>query len=287
MLARRREHALVAWAGLSLALSQAPAGASVRVAAVQVPGRAANNRSYEQNPARHAQLIQQLQAQTREAARQEPQLIVWPEGALDFDPQVEHTAELRALAQETGAHLVLGYMVTTAPGRWRNEATTLSPAGEFLGVYGKDQPVVFGGEAHTSLGTFPAYPTAAGRLGAIICYDLDFADTARNGAQIVAVPSLDFPAIAARHYAHLVFRAVENRVAMIESDGGYDSAIVERTITPEGAAATLVATVPLGTGRPLALAVVLGDWMGWLGLAAFAFFLVFMPVTMRRAPRSA
>jgi hypothetical protein len=66
-------------------------------------------------------------------------LIVWPEEALPFDPQVAHTDELRALAAETGATLAMGYNVMTAEGR-RNEATVLAPDGAFLGVYGKEHP---------------------------------------------------------------------------------------------------------------------------------------------------
>ena len=77
-------------------------------------------------------------------------------------------------------------------------------------------------------------------------------------AAFIVVPSFDWPAVAPRHYSHIVFRAVENRVAMIKADVAFDSAIVdpygrilERAVTSEGGAATLVADVPLGTsGHP-------------------------------------
>ncbi|RLC95911.1 MAG: hypothetical protein DRI77_09315, partial [Chloroflexi bacterium] len=150
-------------------------------------------------------------------AEQGAQLIVWHEGALPFDPQAEHTADgssalttsLQALAAETGAHLVIGYAVKTEQGL-RNEVTVLTPEGEFLGVYGKAHPVAWGGETSLTRGDYPAYDTFLGRIGTIICYDLDFTDTARkvarNGAQIIGVPSFDWPAIAAKHYSHIVFR---------------------------------------------------------------------------------
>jgi len=281
----------VGWISLSLVLYRTPALPIVRVAAIQVPGRAANNRSYEKDPQRRAERFQQLQEQTRQAAGQGAKIIVWPEGALDSDPQVEHTAELRSLAQETQAYLVIGYMVTLPDGIWRNESTVISPGGEFMGVFGKDHPVVFGGERNTSLGIYPVYVTTAGRLGTIICYDLDFTDTARKvargGAQVIAVSSLDWPTIASKHYSHVVFRAVENRIAMVKSDGGYDSAIIdpygriiEKVITSEGVNATLVADVPLGAGNTFVTR--LGDWVGWLCLAGLVFFAIFMPVTMQR-----
>ena len=282
---------LVVWMGLSLALFRAPTTATVAVAAVQVPGKGEDNTGYELDPQRRAVLFDWLQEQTREAAGKGAKLVVWPEGALNFDPQTQHTADLRTLARETQAYVVPGYMVTLPDGSWRNEATVISPDGEFLGVFGKDHPVVFGGERGTSLGVYPVYDTPVGKFGTIICYDLDFTDTARKlargGAELIAVPSLDWPAIATKHYTHVVFRAVENRVAMVKSDGGYDSAIIdpygriiELVVTPEGSRATLVADLPLGTGD--SLAVRLGDWVGWLSLAGLVFFMVLPTVVMRR-----
>ena len=200
---------------------------------------------YEKDPVRREALLRQLAEGTRAAARQGARLVVWPEGSLDFDPTVRRTAEIAALARETGAYLVIGYMVDVPGAAWRNEAVTVDPSGAFLAAYGKDHPVVFGGERGTSLHTYPVHEAPFGRFGTIICYDLDFTDTARKiaraGAGIVAVPSLDWPAIAGRHSAHLVLRAVENHAAMIKADGGYDSLVVDargrvlaKTVTPRG-----------------------------------------------------
>ncbi len=199
---------------------------------------------------------------------------------MPFDPQVEQTEELRALAAETGAHLAIGYAVRTEQGL-RNEVTVLTPEGQFLGVYGKDHPVAFAGETSVTRGTYPVYQTPLGRLGTIICYDLDFTDTARKvaggGAQVIAVPSFDWSAVAAKHYSHVVFRAVENRVAMVKADVAFDSAIIApdgrilvRAVTPEGGPATLMADVPLGTAD--ALAIRLGDGVGWLCVAGMVIF---------------
>ncbi len=110
---------------------------------------------------------------------------------------------------------------------------------------------------------------------------------ARQGTQLIAVPSHDGPTIADKHYTHLVFRAIENRAAMVKADAAWDSAIVspygrslEWTTTPEGSQATLIADVPLGTAD--SLYVKLGDWVGWLCLAGFVFFIVFTPVIKRQ-----
>jgi apolipoprotein N-acyltransferase len=222
-----------------------------------------------------------MKEQSRQVAAQGAQFIVWPEGSLLWDPQVEDRIDLRGLAAETGAHLALGYVVIMEEG-FRNEATVLDPRGEFLGVFGKDHPVVFAGETSLTRGSYPVYETPLGVLGTIICYDLDYTDTARKlaaqGAQLIGVPSNDWGSIAEKHYTHVVFRAVENRVAMVKADGGFDSAIIDPygrihalAAFPEGGEATLVADVPIGDGRGT-LSTRLGDWAGWLGLAGMIFF---------------
>ncbi len=277
--------ALVAWTGLSLALFRTPTTPTVRAAALHydagVPPWSAVDRFSEL---------------TRRAAQDGARIVVWPEIAIQGDPQVTNTDHFRQLAAETDAHLVLGYVVQVTERAWRNEATVLTPDGRFLGVYGKDHPVTFAGETSLTRGTYPVYDTPLGRLGTIICYDLDFTDTARitrNGAQLILVPSHDWPAIGAKHYTHLVFRAVENRVSMVKADNsGNDSVIVDPygriivaalTLGGDRTGQALVADVPLGTGD--SLAVRLGDWTGWIALAGMAFFIVYDPVTKARAKR--
>ena len=279
---------LLGWVGLSLWLYR-PEGGTLRVAAIQPPTSPilAQNRG-------EAELAQatfaRMKEQTKDAARQGARLIVWPEGAFTFDPQTEDRLGLVALARESRAYLVVGYVVVVGERIFRNEATVISPEGQFLGIYGKDHPVLFAGETSPTRGTYPVYPTSIGRLATLICYDLDFTDTARKmarrGAQVVAVPSQDWPTIADKHYTHLVFRAVENRLSMVKADGGYDSAIIDpwgrvRSLAsfPQGGQATLVADVPLG--RANAPAVLLGDWVGWLGLLGLVGFALADPLIRR------
>jgi apolipoprotein N-acyltransferase len=269
-----------AWTGLSLvqfAAADEPAP-TVRVAALQ-PGPTAR---------KEAALI----ALTRAAATQGAELVVWPEGALRADPQGEAAPALRALAAETGAYLVIPYGISTAAGL-RNEATVLTPAGAFLGVYAKDHPLRWLGESGVSRTGYPTYATPLGRLATIICYDLLFTDTARamgrGGAQVVLAPSNDWPALADQEYQHLVFRAIENRAAYVKADTAYDSAVVDPygrllgiQVTQAPAQALLLADVPLG--RVDAPLIRLGDWVGWLCLGGLALFALAVPLTRRLAP---
>jgi apolipoprotein N-acyltransferase len=242
--------------------------------------------------ARRAEMLRRDFAQTRDAADRGAELVVWREGGVDFDPQVEHTAAFRRLARETGAYLAIGYG-TRRDGRHVNEVTLLAPEGEFLGRYGKDHPGTFAGDYSDTGGTYPVYETAIGPIATIICYDLDFTDTARtmtrNGARLIATPSNDVTAIAETHYTHLVFRSIENRVSTVKADSRFDSAVIDpwgrivtREVSPAGAtAATLVADVPLGSGE--SVFVTLGDWVGWVCVAGMLAFVGLSWWTRRRA----
>jgi apolipoprotein N-acyltransferase len=267
---------LAAWVGASaLMIDSAPP--TVRVAAVQ------NGLENEKENA--ADRLPRYIEQTRDAAAQGARLVVWNEAGLRFDPQRAHTEELRALARDTDTFIVMGYLVDEADGKTRNATTVLAPDGTFLGVYGKDHPGTFAGDINDFQGDFPVYDTELGTLATIICYDLDYTDTARimtrGGARLIATPSSDVPSIAATHYTHLVFRAIENRVSMVKADSRFDSAIIDpwgrivrRTVDPDGdTRATLVADVPLGSGS--SPWVTFGNWFGWLVVAGAAAFVVY------------
>lgn len=286
--------AMILWVALSLVLLRPVDSSSVTVAAIQpdispiITGNMGNEALLDQI---HREMI----SQTKQAADQGAKFIVWPEGAMLFDPQVDDQLGLVDLTQETESYLAIGYVVNLPDGTFRNEATIIDPNGKFLGVFGKDHPVLFGGETSPTRGTYPVYDTALGKLGTIICYDLDYTDTARKlaaqGVQLIGVPSNDWGAIADKHYTHVVFRAIENRVAMVKADGGYDSVIVDpygriqaMVSYPQGGGEILVADVLLGSGKGT-LNTRLGDWVGWLGLAGIAFFTITGPFLAKSTER--
>ena len=102
----------VLWAGFGfLTLATAPTDSPfVRVAAIQhgftAPGH--------QDPDTQLERLAVLSEQTRLAAEQGARFIVWPELSFGFDPQVEHTAELQALAKETNAYILIGLKLFNA-----------------------------------------------------------------------------------------------------------------------------------------------------------------------------
>lgn len=260
---------LALWiAGSAVLLSVGRDGPTVRVAAVQL-GTRTNEAVAPGSAARsNAVVLPRLAAATRQAASRGARLVVWPEKALvDVDPTTDETRTLQDLAASTGTYLVVGY--TPDPDRF-NRAAVIDPTGRILAVYDKQHPVTFAGD-HSTGGQVVIAQTALGRIAPIVCYDLDFEDTARDaargGAQLLAVPSEDWSGIADQHYIHLVFRAVENGLAAIKADTAWDSAIIDpegdlmasRVSTTAGRD-VLVATIPVGTGRTAF--VTTGNWVG-------------------------
>lgn len=264
------------WVALSLAL-YAPQPGTLRVATVQANA-----------PLDAEEELQRMISATRELGGRGVRMVVWREGGVRFDPLRERTGAFTELAREMDAYIAIGYRVVEPSGVRRNEAVVFSPTGEIFGPYGKDHPGRFAGDHSDTGGTYPVYDTAIGPIATIICYDLDFTDTAREmarrGAAFVAVPSNDVPGIAATHYTHLVFRAIENGFPLAKADSLYASAIIDRdgrilarsvnvfsasearsvaearSLPPQ----TLIADVAPGGGQTILTR--FGDWVGWLAI---------------------
>ena len=275
--------AAAVWIGISLVqYSSAPKNPeTVRVAAIQMGEVEVSFSSPDMDARARLDLLTDL---TRQAAADGAEIISWSELALPFVPQDEFTAELRALAAETNAYLVLPYGVFEDEGV-RNEVVILSPDGEFSDLYAKSHPVLFAGEPYgLNVGNYPVYETPLGTLATIICYDLNYTDVTRKlankGAQIIVAPSSDWEGIAEKQNLHLVFRAIETRTGIVNAEKAFDSAIVdpygriqEETSTKEPTQAILVADLPLGTADTPYLK--LGDLLGYVALAGMAFFTFF------------
>ena len=90
-----------------------------------------------------------------------------------------------------------------------------------------------------------------------------------------------------------MYRAIENRVALIKADTQFDSVIVDPygrilslASSVQGKEALVMADVPIGTANTPQ--VVLGDWIGWLCLIGLIVFMLAGPIEKiwRRVSRS-
>jgi len=270
----------IVWAGIGMVtLAGAPKDApTIRVAAVQHGFAKAGHMDTSES---QLQRLQILSEQTRLAASQGAQLVLWPELGLGFDPQVEHTAELKALAMETKTHILIGYGVGQDANKWRNEAVMLTPSGEFLAVYGKNHATSPTEPPIITSGSFPVYDTALGPLATLICNDINYTDVSRiltrNGARLITMPALEATSVPGwEQRSQTILRAVENRVAFVKADTAglgmivdpYGRIVAQKNSTEPYA---LVADVSLGTGDT-PYSKYLGDWVGWIALMGLIFF---------------
>ncbi len=283
---------LAAWIGLSVVLLNRVADApKVRVAALRpdfpLP-------AFQDKVNTSQVRFDTFAALARQASAQGAKILYAPEMMFNFDPQKEFTDSFRALAKETGAYMFITYTVSQEGEPWRNEAVLLTPTGEFQAVYGKNH--AFGEPPSAMRGVYPVYNTPLGQLATLICHDANYTDVARklttNGAQLIAAPIREFGGFGHQYWTNVLFRAVENRTAMVVSGVATisaiinpDGSIVALDDDSSGSRVTLVGDVSLGSG-PTAYTS-LGDILGWVAMAAFAFFIVFQVITERRAKKAA
>jgi apolipoprotein N-acyltransferase len=283
---------LLAWIGLSvIILNSTPTMPTVRVASVRpnfpLPAF--------QDKVNTSQIrFNTFAAQAREAAAQGAKIIYTPEMMFNFDPQMEYTEQFRALAKETDTYIFITYVVAIEGQPWRNEAVLLSPAGEFSQVYGKNHVWMIGEPPTVSAGVFPVFDTPLGKLATVICHDANYTDITRklaaNGAQLIAAPYREFGGFGEQAWTNALFRAVENRTAVVISGVATvsgiinpDGSLVALDTDINGSRLTLVGDVNLGSGH--APYTSLGDLPGWISLAGFIGFMVFQSIVEKRAKK--
>lgn len=146
-------------------------------------------------------------AMVERAAREGAALIVTIEGFNEsisphdprFDPSVAAEApdgrvlgRFAAIARMHRSHVVAG-LYTFRDGRAYNSAVLVGPDG-VVGIYDKVHLTPREGRAFAPGGSFPVFPTRVGRIGMLICWDLQFPEAPREialaGADIIACPTL-------------------------------------------------------------------------------------------------
>ncbi|HVM15842.1 MAG TPA: apolipoprotein N-acyltransferase [Egibacteraceae bacterium] len=249
-----------------------------------------------------------------------PDVVVWPENALDADVTTGDNPELarlvdRALDALDGTPLIAG-MLRTEDGRDYNTQAHLGPDGSVLDVYAKRSLVPFGEfvplreylgwvpplerASNLSAGQEPGVFDVAGiRLGTVICFENNFPELTRSevreGAEVLVVStnnaSFGFSPASSQHIAFSQVRAVESGRWVVHAglNGisaviGPDGRITQRTGLFEQA--VLRADVPLVTDDTAFTR--LGDLVGPAAmlLGAFGALWVGLSGRVRRPARS-
>ncbi|OGL10626.1 MAG: apolipoprotein N-acyltransferase [Candidatus Rokubacteria bacterium RIFCSPLOWO2_02_FULL_72_37] len=239
---------------------------------------------------------------TERAARDRPDLIVWPETAtptpLRRDPGL--VRDLTELARVTGASLLVGSLDVDAgpPAAFRNSAFLLTRRG-IVGRYDKIHLVPFGEfvplsgvigfvrgwaefiselEPGSSTVVFPGPPAP---FGVVICYEGVFPELVREfvrgGARLMVNMTNDawFGRTSGpwQHLGMYPLRAVEHRTAIVRAANTGVSAFISPTgqvlrRLDLGSRAVILDRLPLRTTETLYTR--FGDWLAWLSAAITA-----------------
>lgn len=235
--------ATLAYGSHMLAHQPEPSG-KIRVALIQ-----GNIEQFAKwDPAYQSEVFDTYRTMTLEAAKQRPDLIIWPETATPFYFNDEKwRAELTDTVRESGTYLMTGSPSFTQLGKDEfvdyNSAYLISPDGGTAGRYDKMHLVPFGeyvplktllpfvskmvagigdfgrGDGYTVLAT----PKAA--FGAAICFEVIFPELVRQfplgGANMLTSITNDawFGESSApyQHFQMAVMRAVENRRTLVRA----------------------------------------------------------------------
>ena len=231
-------------------------------------------------------VLADIEPMIREAAARGAKVIALPEAVLWEDPALNPLLEQRLLniAKSAGAYITFTFYLWHDP-LSRNEVYTATPSGQWLGPYAKNHPIAYIGEYSVTAGQFPVYDTGFGGLGNFVCYDNTYTDVAAHlaslGASILTSSNHDWPEGAWGFYTQSIYRATENRMAIVRSDWRVGSAIIDpfgRVLASAKLGARertiLVADVPVVLERGTVYTRT-GDWLANLGLAALAAMLLF------------
>lgn len=222
-------------------------GEPIRVAVVQT-GIA---REVHGNLGLQAERLEKYLDLTRRAVALGPDIVFWPEYAIDFflrDPSRERSAFL-AEAREFAPDLVLGgpdYRMRDGSPHFYNSVFLLR-AGRLAGRHDKERLVPFA--EYGPLGTWlrsdtavyepgpasPPLPARPARVGAFLCGEALYPDLvrelARQGAELLANPSNDYwlgvPEAARQQVQVAQFRAIENRRYVVRATPTGTSAVID------------------------------------------------------------
>ncbi len=227
-----------------------------------------------------------------------PQLVIWPEAAIPyyFDYHPDWETLIAGHARRSGVPIVTGgpdvIWETREDYEYYNSAFLFDSAGrrDAQPVYHKRYlvPIVervpflnprwfdlewFGGFGVGEPG--PVYQVGIGRFGVLICYESAFEDLARGyrrrGADFLVNITNDawFGKTSApyQHAAHLVMRAIENRIGIVRAANSGISEFVDPLGREHKRTALDVRTFEsdtLMTTDSRTLYLLLGDWVGWI-----------------------
>lgn len=241
------------WDGVALREEPAPPDRVARVMAVRLRPRGTKS---------PAESVERFCALVSSAADRQPDLICLPEGITvigtgkRYDEVAEAvpgptTRRLGELARALKAYVVAGLYERVGPVVY-NTAVLVDRTGALAGTYRKMHLPAEEVEAGIAPGdAYPVFDTDFGRIGMMICWDLQFPEAARSlalqGAEVICLPIWGGAEVLARA------RAVENCVVLVSSSYDMKTYVVDPSgkVLAEAEQDGTVAVAELRLDRPI------------------------------------
>lgn len=222
-------------------------------------------------------VLDDLFAQTRQAARGGAKIVGWSENAARV-LGADHGAFLERasrVADDEDIYLNVADLVYLPDSpHARDETHMFGPDGERLWDYQKAKPIPGLEIYRPGDGDIPVIDTPYGRISNVICYDADFPAINRIDADIVLVPGGDWPEMGRIHTRMAGLRAIENGYSLVRQDfngesTAYDSygRVLSTQDTTNGSGIWYAEVPTAGTGSGYQ---VTGDLLSWAALAGTA-----------------
>lgn len=249
------------------------------------------------NPAQELQTARLYAAMVARLAGEGAQVAVLPEKIVSVTPGFGFPVKSVIANAATTNHIaiVTGYTEFIDDHLKVNKALAISGQGVLLGDYQKVH--LFEGEVRS--GFMPGKTTATFTLnqvpaGVAICKDLDFSGFIRQygegGTEVIFVPAWDFIKDGWLHSRMAILRGVENgcSIARTARQGkltisDYLGRVVQERSSTNNKEAFFVARIPLTATATIYSR--LGDWFGYLIVAAGLYYVILLFVSRRRTAR--
>jgi apolipoprotein N-acyltransferase len=215
---------------------------------------------------------------TRQVVTAGAEIVAWDEGAIIVSPSKESDAikQGQRLAQEEQIYLLMPLFVKPVgeDSLTENKIALIDPGGEIVYEYVKT--VIVPGDGQVAGGDpLPVTGIPAGRLGAVVCYDMDdprvIRQAGRSDVGLLLVPSDDWAATDPMHSWMASYRAIENGFSMFRPareavSETYDSrGRVLAAVSHSAPDRVMIAHVPVESAWALYPAI--GDLFAWLNVA--------------------
>ncbi|MDH3346473.1 MAG: hypothetical protein OEM02_00035 [Desulfobulbaceae bacterium] len=222
-------------------------------------------------------------ASTKKSVNEGAQIVLWQEYSICVmeENEGEFMGRVQKLAMEEQIYLVvaIGLFPIKYPEQpWQNKLMWIDPSGEVIAQYNKLKPAPPLEPITPGTEPLPIADTSYGKIGSIICADLDYPNIVRqvsgHKGQLLLIAAQSWAAVDPLHTQMAVFRAIENGLPVVMGTGGGLSIAVDshgRQVTSLDSATTpekrMISSLPL---KPIATIYSrIGDSFAWVSILGF------------------